>query len=54
LVNKLRQKSEQDMCPACGRRHLLARFWWENEKRRDHLEDPGIVGMIILKCILKK
>jgi hypothetical protein len=21
-VNKLRQKSEQDMCHACGRRHL--------------------------------
>jgi len=42
------------MCHACGRRHLYVGFWWENEKGRDHLEDPGIVGMIILKWILKK
>jgi hypothetical protein len=26
-------------------------FWWENLKVRDHLEDPGIDGRIILKWI---
>jgi hypothetical protein len=24
-------------------------FWWENIGERDHLEDPGIDGKIILK-----
>jgi hypothetical protein len=23
-------------------------FWWGNLRERDHLEDPGIVGSIIL------
>jgi hypothetical protein len=30
------------------------RFWWGNVVERDHLEDPGIDGRIILKWILKK
>jgi hypothetical protein len=29
------------------------RFWWENPER-DHLEDLGVVGRIILKLILVK
>jgi len=28
-------------------------FWWGNLRKRDHLEDPGIDGMI-LKWIFKK
>ena len=33
---------------------FIGRVWWEIEKRRDHLEDPDIVGMTIIKWILKK
>jgi len=27
-------------------------FWWGNLRERDHLEDPGIDGRIILTLIL--
>jgi hypothetical protein len=30
------------------------RYWWENLREGDHLEDRGVDGRIILKCILEK
>jgi len=32
---------------------VCTRFWWENLSERDHLENPGIDGRIILKCIFR-
>jgi len=29
-------------------------FWWGNLRERDHLEDPGIDGRIILRKIFRK
>ena len=29
-------------------------FWWEDLRERDHLEDLGVDGRIILKRIFKK
>jgi len=29
-------------------------FWWENMRERDHLEDPGVDGRIILRRIFRK
>jgi len=29
-------------------------FWWRNLRERDQLEDPGLDGKIILRCIFRK
>ena len=33
---------------------MYAGFWWVNLRERNHLEDLGVVGKIILKYISKK
>jgi hypothetical protein len=40
------------MWHVCRRREIHTGFWWGNLKRRDHLEDLNIGG--ILKLILKE
>jgi len=37
-----------------GRGEMHTGFCWEDLKERDHLEDLGVDGRIILKWILKK
>jgi hypothetical protein len=37
-----------------GRGEVHTGFWWGNLRERDHLENLGIVGMIMLKWIFKK
>ena len=36
-----------------GRREVHTRFWWGILREKDHLEDAGIDGRIILRWILK-
>jgi len=37
-----------------GRGEVSTRFWWGNPTERDHLEDLGVDGRIIVKFIFKK
>jgi hypothetical protein len=34
--------------------HAYTGFWWGNQSKRDHMEDPGIGGRIILRRIFRK
>jgi len=37
-----------------GRGEAYTGFWWGNLRERDHLGDPGVDGMIILRWIFRK
>jgi hypothetical protein len=37
-----------------GEKYVGIRFWWEYLRERDHLEDPGVGGRIILNSNLNK
>ena len=37
-----------------GRGEAYTGFWWGNPRERDHLGDPGIDGMVILRWIYRK
>jgi len=37
-----------------GRGEVYTVFWWENLRKRDHLEDPSIDGRIISRWTFRK
>jgi hypothetical protein len=37
-----------------GKGEVYTGFWWGNLRERDHLEDPGRDGIIILRRIFRK
>jgi hypothetical protein len=37
-----------------GRGGTYTGFWWGKVRERDHLEDPGVDGRIILRRIFRK
>jgi len=32
----------------------ICTFWWENLRKRDHLEEPGVDGLVKLRSIFRK
>jgi len=51
-------KSRKQMGGACnafwGEKKCIQGFWWGNLRERNHFEDLGVEGKIILKWTLKK
>ena len=48
-------KSRRKRCSTYGGRgEAYTGFWWGNLRERDHLEDPGLDGRIILRWIFMK
>jgi hypothetical protein len=41
-------------CSRYGAGEVHAGFWWRELRERDHMEDVGVDGRIILKWIFKK
>jgi len=37
-----------------GRGEVYTGFWWGNLSEKDHLEDPGVEGRIILRWNFRK
>jgi hypothetical protein len=37
-----------------GRGEVYTEFWWGNLKERDYLQDPGVLGRMILRWIFRK
>jgi hypothetical protein len=52
-VSKSRRMRWAGYVARLGRGEVFTGFWWGNLRERDHLEDPGVDGVIILRWILR-
>jgi hypothetical protein len=56
-INHLCDQIENEMGGACstyGKRRGADRLWWGNLRDRDHSENPGVNGRIILRWSFRK
>jgi hypothetical protein len=54
-VKKIEKNEMGGACNAyVGRGEAFTGFWWGNLKERDHLRDPGVDRMILLRWIFRK
>jgi hypothetical protein len=53
-VIKSRRMSREGHVARMGKGETYTGFWWRNLRKRDHLEDPVLNGIIILRCVFRK
>jgi len=53
-VIKLKRMKWAGNVAQMGKRKVNTGFWWGSLRERDHLEDPGVDGRIILRWIFRK
>jgi len=41
-------------CSTYGGEEVYTGIWWGNLRERDCLEDTGVDGVLIIRCILRK
>jgi hypothetical protein len=53
-VTKSKRMRRAEHVARMGREEIATGFWYGNLKERNNLEDLGVDGRIILKCVFKK
>jgi len=52
--DKMKKNEKGEHVARTGGGELHTEFWWGNLRERNHLEDLGVEGRIMLKRIFKK
>jgi hypothetical protein len=54
LGDQIGKNERGGACRKHGEGEMYTGFWWGNLRERDHLEEPGVGGRIILRIIFRK
>jgi len=54
ILDQIKKSNMGGHVASMGRREVHTGIWWGNLRERDHLEDPGVDGRIILSWIFRK